>query len=652
MKAASRGFSPLRRAQRGVAAVFAAVSLLTLLAGLGLAIDVGRFYYAKRDLQRLADLAAIDGARMLSQCLGPAGADEISAEVAASLVRNRLPERTTTLTALGGEVQGADGMRFFAPAPPGTEPGVSVTLNTGSSATVANKVVNSVDAVQVTLSRESPSRILPLFQGEPARTLSVRAAASASSELSLQLEPPIDSAAAADLKLPFYNGALRSNLAFGGRRVSDAASATVQLSELRIDTIELAGQLPNADSEIPVPGLLSQLQATLDDTGDSAGAQLVGAYADAVAAGRPGDNAIPAEVLGLSTRDAYDGGTATTGAILDAVAGALSGGEVIPLPDVCSLVPAIRDLPTAAVLPALCDSSVELSLPQGSRPFTTDVPRQVLSLDTTDADSAQAGSGLVRVRLGLVNPINDQRITVPLLASVRGARATGRLRRCAALGQGSNVADVLARGSTAEFTVGQSGRFQSSFGTPTVDLVSVLDDAGPVPVITASVGDVLRHAGLNALAGNPLFAGLMGQSLTVSAFVPPVVVGDASERQFCMELTGTPPRQEATTRQCNGAPAQTGGMGSADLGRNLPPALGNVQLSVQLPGGLPPLLAGPLQQAVDDLTADLSQQLGNVLNLVAAEVLAPTLGAATLEIGAATVRLTGAGSAPPEVFAR
>ena len=51
-------------------------------------------------------------------------------------------------------------------------------------------------------------------------------------------------------------------------------------------------------------------------------------------------------------------------------------------------------------------------------------------------------------------------------------------------------------------------------------------------------------------------------------------------------------------------------------------------------------------------TSASSSAMRTFLNLVAAEVLAPTLGAATLEIGAATVRLTGAGSAPPEVFAR
>lgn len=656
MKAASRGFSPLRRAQRGVAAVFAAVSLLTLLAGLGLAIDVGRFFYAKRDLQRLADLAAVDGARVLSQCLGPAGNDEVTAEVTASLARNRLPAGTTPLVELGRKSSGQNGLQAFVPAGQGSRPGVQLSLGTTNTVGLAGaRVSNPVDAVQVTLSRASPSRILPFFQGEAAKMIRVRAAAGAESNISLQVGAPIDSTVSTDLTPAYYSGALRTNFSLGGSRFSDAARASVELSKITVDTAQAASQLPNANDEIPVLGLLSDLENTLNESGDTAGVQLVNAYAAAVAAGRPGNNAIPPEVLGLPARGGYDGATATTGAILNAITGALTNGEVVQLPDLCTLVPAVRDLPTVAVLPALCDTSFEVSTPQGSRPFSTGTPREVLSLDTTESDSARASSGLVRVRLGLANPITRETIRVPLVARVVGARATGALRGCAAAGQTSNVVDVLARGGTASFAVGDSGNFTRSFGTPTVDVVNVLDDIGPVPVLTATIGDVLRNAGLGALAGNPLFAGLMGQSMTVRAYVAPVSFGDDSERRFCMELappSGSPPRQQPTAKQCNGAPASTGGQSAAEIGRDLPAALGSVQLSVQLPDGLPAALASQLQPAVNDLTETLSTSLRDAITLVASEIEKAAMGPADISLGASTVTLTAALSTQPEVFAR
>lgn len=647
MKAASKGFSALRRAQRGVAAVFAAVSLLTLLAGLGLAIDVGRFYYAKRDLQRLADLAAIDGARMLSQCLGPAGSDQVTAEVTASLARNRLPAGSTTLTAIGSRASGDDGLQVFRPVTDDSQPGVQVGLDTGNSGFDQEDSKGTIDAVQVTLSLQSPSRILPLFQGEPARTLTVRSAASSTSNVSLELSSQTDSSTGTEFKQEYYSGALRTGLGFGGGSISDAAEASVELSRFSFNTADAAAQVPGANDEIPVLGLLTELSNTLDATGDTTGAQLVNAYAAAVAAGRPGNNAIPPEVLGLPARGAYDGATATTGAILDAITGAITQGQIVALGNLCAVLPTLRDLSAVQALPELCDTSLEVSTPQGSRPFTTTSPSQLLSVDSSGSDFARAASGLVRVRLGLTNPLTAAPIRVPLLATVEGARAVGALRGCAAVGQSRNVVDVVARNGRATFAVGDSGRFDQSFGTSDVDVSRVLEDIGPVPVLTATVGDVLRHAGLNLVAGNPLFAGLMGQSMTVSAYAAPITVGDTSERQFCMQ---TPP--ENTIVQCNGAPARTGGLGSAEIARDLPEALGAVQLSVQLPSGLPAGLAGELQPAIDQLTGELSGSLQNAITLVATEVLRPTMGRADLTLGASTVKLTSAGARQPKVFAQ
>src|SRR3546814_18289314 len=58
------------RRQQGAAAVFVAIALIPLLIATMLASEVGRVYYAHRDLQKAANLAALDAARLMSGCNG------------------------------------------------------------------------------------------------------------------------------------------------------------------------------------------------------------------------------------------------------------------------------------------------------------------------------------------------------------------------------------------------------------------------------------------------------------------------------------------------------------------------------------------------------------------------------------------------------
>src|SRR3546814_2687212 len=60
----------LYRKQQGAAAVFVAIALIPLLIATMLAIEVGRVYDAHRSLQKAADLAALDTARLMSGCTG------------------------------------------------------------------------------------------------------------------------------------------------------------------------------------------------------------------------------------------------------------------------------------------------------------------------------------------------------------------------------------------------------------------------------------------------------------------------------------------------------------------------------------------------------------------------------------------------------
>lgn len=68
LRARSRAGLSTPQHQRGAAAVFAAVALVAMIISMLLAINVGRLYYAKRDLQKQATMAALAGAAVSSGC--------------------------------------------------------------------------------------------------------------------------------------------------------------------------------------------------------------------------------------------------------------------------------------------------------------------------------------------------------------------------------------------------------------------------------------------------------------------------------------------------------------------------------------------------------------------------------------------------------
>ena len=616
-----RGASPHR--QRGVAAIFAALSLITLLSAVGLAIDVGRLYYANRELQRLTDLAAIDGARVRSQCLGNAGIDEVTAEVDASLLRNRLPPLVTTVTRLGKRQVDANGLQFFQPVTAG----------------------QPADSVQVTLSRPSPARILPLFAGDDSRVLTTRAAAVSSWVAPADVGPPVNSSSGNVLPT-FYGGALRANLALGGGGIISGTEASVTVSDLVVNSSDVTSQLPDIETPTPVLGLLSQLEATLNATGDVAGATLVDAYAAAIAVGRPGATVVPAEVLGLPLQGPYDGATASVGSILGAIAGAVSEGDPIQLPSLCALL-GIEGGAVPVVSNLLCDTTITASIPQGSRPGTSNSSTPILDVSDTSDDSARTASGLVRVGIKLVNPLTGQPLNLVLKAEAEGANAKVTSLSCARLGQGQNVASVTAKGPVVTFAIGDSAAFDQSFSTPNADLGGVLNDVAPVRLLTASVQDVLTNAGLGGLLlNNPLNLGFLGQPVTVSARLQPVTIGDGRAETFCMQ---GPPFK--VTDQCNGAPALIGGVSGQAAAAQLASLIGDVELTVTLPNNLPPALDAVLREATDLLTQTLTTALQPALQLVAGQMV-PILQSANLVVGESQVTLYEPKIIQPKIYAQ
>lgn len=156
--------------QRGAVAVFAAVAILAMLTAALVAIEIGRMYAAKSELQKLANAAALDAARLVSGCSvagsntpfeQPAAADLLTlveqAVIDSGLDVNLLSGQPIVETGLidrsEASASGPAGMRYLA--------------------------INPADAqaVRVTLRRSLPRPLIPLLPYDEDRVMAASATA-------------------------------------------------------------------------------------------------------------------------------------------------------------------------------------------------------------------------------------------------------------------------------------------------------------------------------------------------------------------------------------------------------------------------------------------------------------------------------------------
>src|SRR5436309_7846887 len=156
-----------RSRQRGASAVFVAISMVASVAALGMSLDLGRLYFTHRDLQLLADMAALDAARSAGGCLGQTSDPQGSAagEAATSVQRNggSLGYLTAGSVEVGRQIV-AGGVRAFVP----------------------DDSVRA-DSVRVVLRRPLPEKLVPLFSSNANSVLSVAAAATMRPIISLDV---------------------------------------------------------------------------------------------------------------------------------------------------------------------------------------------------------------------------------------------------------------------------------------------------------------------------------------------------------------------------------------------------------------------------------------------------------------------------------
>ena len=156
------------RRQRGAVAVMVAISLLALVSAVFLAIEVARVYQAHRELKKLAGMAALDAARVVSGC-----ADENGQSGGGLSALNRAVQASLKANNPGGEpisVKITPGVIRSNRNLPSSDPGSNTRVLEPTS-------IGAAQAVRVTLTRPFPTPMLPFLFGNQNRRMSASATA-------------------------------------------------------------------------------------------------------------------------------------------------------------------------------------------------------------------------------------------------------------------------------------------------------------------------------------------------------------------------------------------------------------------------------------------------------------------------------------------
>lgn len=228
--------------QRGFAAIFAAIAMVAMLSAVALSIDVGRLYTAQRDLQKLANIAALDAVRIASGCSveidgAPGGQSEADAEATASVQRN-----TSEDVAAGINVVAEVGRRV-----PLAETGELQNFEVLPDASPFR------DSVRVQLTRSAPSRLIPGITGDDTSQLVAYSVAAQPAQGMLSI-----GSNTVELKAGVLNGVL-------GGLLCPTGDAACQAQVLALNVAGNAGLLR---ASVTMSQLATALNVTVKDLSD------------------------------------------------------------------------------------------------------------------------------------------------------------------------------------------------------------------------------------------------------------------------------------------------------------------------------------------------------------------------------------------------
>lgn len=642
---------PSRRRQRGAAAVSAAILMLALIALLALGVDVGRLYYGQRDLQRLANIAALDATRVLSGCASGTGVPgteaQVAAEMQASLLRNAGSlEGLTSSVEIGRETMGGasdngTGLLNFQ-----TLPGGDPKLN----------------AVRVQLSRAAPRRLLPGVTGNTS-TLSAYSVASQralagfdvgsgtlglSTRESALLNPVVESllcpsgsvacTGAINLNAADFNGLAAAqlslgNLVAGASGVGLDVDSVAELMALELTLPEWLGVLGEA------------LETAVDATGGAVSSDVADLVRGLAGAAEPGTRYSLGSLLALT-------GSALSGPTDAALA-------AVPFVDARSLVMALGQ--AAHVGSPLEVRGLGLDVPgvatvkaylQVIQP-----PKKALGAAGTEAATAStqqvelkvrvnAGSVLSGLKSGIESLINGllslgslvgvgTTVTVlptdlALGVDVTVAGATARLDQllCPARATGNDGMPVARLSTTTNGAQIRVGTFSSSSTAP-----ASLTATGTLPLATIAidascVGVKLGNTCLGVNLGTSQTQLNLGFTSVDVANGPRTTLADVTD--YTLKPDSSPPEYLAANPSAGRNPQSVGSPVNASVNLGLS--------SVNAGGtGLTGALTGLVSSVVNGVNNTLLAPLLNIVNGLGASTIDPLLANLGLRLGTATV---------------
>lgn len=598
-----RSERPVLQRQRGASAVLIAVLLFALLSALLAALDVGRLYFAQRDLQRLANLAALDGARAIGGCRGPIADPQTAANaaVSASLQANggnlAILEHSLSSIELGVIVRSAAGLRSFT----GSAPEEAVAVN-------------------VTLVDPAPQRLLPLISTGAGNLRAEAAAFSApvgaiSVGSSLANLDPTDSAVL-NAVLGGLLGVPPGGLSLDAASYRGLANLQVTLQQL-VDTGIVAGDIDDfLDTEIAAPTLLNALGETLSDADPVLAAlvEQIAAVADPARTVLPG--ALFTVEQGLESLAA--GLPVNAADLLSAIAMAAAQGAPV-------------NLAVPVSLPGVASAALQLRViepPQFGGPG-----RPGNSTNGEPRVQAHTGQALIQLDLDL-NPIS---INLPPLASIT---LNADLHLYLTLAQATATLTGLTCASAVQPFHTAMVDVSTDIATLGLGVFDDLDSPNPQPVASPP----LVNATLNILALPPI-------GLRVDATAGPVDAGSAEDTELIFQGPFVPqiavPSADNTRRV--GTPA------GAALATALDDLSGSLDLDVTLDLPAVGILLQPLLNTVASLLTSLVvPALTAVLNPIFAALdtalLNPLLDILGLDLGSADVTVEAIRISQPDPF--
>ena len=278
-QSALSGRPPWQR-QRGVAAIFAAVAIFAAITAFGLVYDMGLIYSAQRDLQRVANVAALDAAMAAGGCAAVPVTDPqnvAQVQAARSVLRNAGDEGGQWLTdgsVTVGRLETVGGIRRLQPDAAPEEA-----------------------AVRVELQRTQPGLILPLVRGtENNRLMRASGSAIAVPEAVLEVGSFAARVAAGDSSV--------LDQVFGALTGNDVALTVAGYQGLISSEVPFADVLPGEPSErqelletpTELADFLQDLANALVGTGQASARAAIEQLAAAAA---PGLEFVPADIIGV-----------------------------------------------------------------------------------------------------------------------------------------------------------------------------------------------------------------------------------------------------------------------------------------------------------------------------------------------------------------